>query len=289
MWWRIAILVAGISGCEWGGGSDFTGNLVVPDAKKSADARKPDAPPVPIDAPPDSATMQGSGHLLLTEVALGGAGAEFIELANPTTQAVDLSHYYLSDNGNYWKLPVGTASVGLSQGDFIAQFPAGAMLAAGAVITVATGTAAAFTTAYGAAPSYSIADATITVTASSGTPGLTDGGELVVLFVWDGASALVKDVDMMLAGSPTPPNGLVSKSGVTQLAGTYAADADTIANQPSAPAAGTSTKRIAAETGHEIQAGTGNGLTGHDETSEATSATWDTTFTAPTPGSIPAF
>jgi len=284
---RIAIVVVLVSGCEWGGGTDATGNLVGPDAKRAmGDARKPDAA---VDGPPDGATTQSTGHVLLTEVALGGAGAEFIELANPTTQAVALANYYLSDNGNYFKLPAGAAGVGLSQGDFIAQFPAAATLAPGAVITVATGTAAAFNTAYGTMPTYSIADATMTVTASFGTPGLTDSGELVVLFSWDGTSPLVKDVDLVLAGAPTQINGLVSKSGYTQLNATYATDAETIANQPTAPAGGTSTKRIAAETGHETQAGTGNGITGHDETSEATSATWDTTFTAPTPGTIPAF
>jgi len=278
--WRFAILVGVLAGCEWGGGPDFTGNVVIPDAKKvSADARKPDA------APPDAPTMAATGHLLLTEVALAGAGQEFIEIANPTPAAIDLSHYYLADNGDYWKLPAGVPNV--SQGDFIAQFPAASTIAAGAVITIATGTAAAFNTAYGANPTYSIADATLTITTSSGTPGLTDSGEIVVLFAWDGTSALVKDVDIMLAGAPTPNNGLVSKSGMTQGSGTYATDAETIANQPSAPAAGTSTKRIAVETGHETQAGTGNGITGHDETSENTAVTWDTTFTAPTPGTIP--
>ena len=40
---------------------------------------------------------------------------------------------------------------------------------------VATGTAAAFTTAYGAAPTYSIADATMLQTVINGTPSLTDG------------------------------------------------------------------------------------------------------------------
>lgn len=282
---RIATVVVLVSGCEWGGGTDATGNLVGPDAKKaSVDARRSDAA---LDAPPDGAT-QSTRHVLLTEVALGGAGAEFIELANPTTQTLQLANYFLSDNGNYFKLPAGVAAVGLSQGDFIAQFPVAATLAPGAVITVATSTAAAFNTAYGAMPTYSIADGTMTVTASSGTPGLTDGGELVVLFSWDGTSALVKDVDMVLAGAPSAINGLVSKSGYTQLNATYATDAETIANQPSAPAAGTSTKRIAAETGHETQTATGNGITGHDETSEATSATWDTTFIAPTPGVAPA-
>ena len=274
-------IVAAVSGCEWGGGTDATGNLRATDAAKSvADARKLDAVTA-IDAAPDGAAAPQ--HLLLTEIALAGTGAEFIEIENPAPQPVDLSRYYVSDNGNYFKLPAGTPAI--SQGDFIAQFPTGSMLPAGAVITIATGTAASFNTAYGVMPTYSIADATLTITTSSGTPSLTDGGEIVVLFEWDGTSTLVKDVDLILAGAPTAINGLVSKNGYA----TYGVDAETIANQPTAPAAGTSTKRIAGESGHETQAGTGNGITGHDETSEATSATWDTAFTAPTPGVAPAF
>jgi hypothetical protein len=224
--------------------------------------------------------------VLLTEIALGPAGAELVEIYNPTADPVDLSTYYLADNGDYWKLPVGAPNIGTA--DFIVQFPAGASLAGGAVATVALGTAAAFTTAYGVAPTYSIADNTITHTDVAGAPTLTDSGEIIVLFQWDGAADLVHDVDMMLAGTPTGANGLVSKSGATQGASTYATDANTIASQASAPGSGTSTKRIALETGHETQAGTGNGIGGDDETSEDTRMTWDTTFTAPTPGQVPA-
>lgn len=43
----------------------------------------------------------------------------------------------------------------------------------------------------------------------------------------------------------------------------------------------------ALETGFEQQTGAGNGLTGDDETSENTAMTWDTTFTLPTPGTVP--
>ena len=82
---------------------------------------------------------------------------------------------------------------------------------------------------------------------------------------------------------------MVSKSNLTQGAGTYHADAMSIPMQASAPAAGKSTKRIALESGHETQAGNGNGIDGDDETSEVTTTTWDTTttFSAPTPGSVP--
>src|SRR6476661_8109766 len=40
-------------------------------------------------------------HLLLSEVCLSPTGSEFIEITNPTGATVDLSTYYLSDNGNY--------------------------------------------------------------------------------------------------------------------------------------------------------------------------------------------
>jgi uncharacterized protein len=278
---RVLVTVITLSGCEWGGGNDAPANLIAPDAHSNIDARRADAS---IDGALD-ASVTNQRHLLLTEITLTPTGAEFIEITNPGTQPVDLTKYYLSDNGNYFKLPLGAPAI--SQGDFIVQFPAAATIAAGGVITIATGSAAAFTTAYAAAPTYSIADATMLQTVITGTPSLTDGGEIVVLFEWDGTSMLVKDVDIMLAGAPSPINGLVSKSGVTQGASTYATDLDTLANQASAPAAGTSTKRIAAEAGHETQIGTGNGISGDDETSEDTAATWDSAFTAPTPGTVP--
>ena len=272
-------------GCEWGGSTDATGNLSVPDAHATVDARKQlDASP-PVDATPSPDAAIGHTHLLLTEVTLTPTGAEFIELTNVASAPVELTHYYLSDNGNYFKLPAGLPAIG--QDDFIVQFPAGATIAPGGVVTIATGTAAAFTTAYGAPPTYSIADATMIATTTRGTPSLTDAGEIFVLFTWDGTSSLVQDVDMLLAGKPTALNGLVSKSGYVQGPSTYAMDLDTLANQAATPATGVSTKRIASESGHETQAGTGNGIFGDDETSEATLVTWDTAFTAPTPGHIP--
>jgi hypothetical protein len=113
---------------------------------------------------------------------------------------------------------------------------------------------------------------------------------MIVLFQWDGTSSLVRDVDIMIVGVPTTGNTIVSKSGYSQLTNSYKNDAMSIAAQASAPAAGKSTKRIMLETGHEAQAGTGNGVEGDDETSEATGTTWDSTaaFSAPTPGQVPA-
>jgi hypothetical protein len=280
--------LAFLAACEWGGGPGPTPTGHSADAKLADATVKKDAATIdarPIDAAIDAAPNP-TDHVLMTEIAVAPDGAEFIEIWNPTTAAVDLSTYYVSNHGSYFKLPV--AGQTLPSAHFIAQFPAGASIASGAVITVATQGAAPFMMFYGTLPTYSITDGTMIGTAVNGTPRLTDGGALVVLFQWDGTSGLVRDVDMMIVGVPSLTNVLVDKSGVTQLAATYAADADSIAAQPSAPGIDQSTKRIAREGGHETQTGGGNGITGHDETSEHTEVTWDASFSAATPGTIPA-
>lgn len=259
-----------------------------PDAKAS-----PDGAVTPTDDAPTN-TGSGASSLLLSEVVLAPSAGEFIEIANPSNTAIDLSTYYLSDNGNYFRLPAGLTSIDST--DFLAKFPAGAQIAAHGVITVALDTTANFMATYGMAPTYSLASATLTNVVSNGVPSLTNAGEVVVLFRWDGQSDLVKDVDLVLVGAPTVANSLADKSNVaidgpdTGTATTaYAADARTVPVQAAAPAAGKSTKRLVTEAGHETQGGGGNGITGDDETSEDTAATWDSTgFGNPTPGVVPA-
>ena len=290
----VALLMSG--GCARGGAiqeSDLEPDAAKPPvdaAMGSVDA--PGATGMP-DAPSGGGGLTGT-QLLLTEVVLAPTTQEFIEIANPTAQTVDLSTYYLSDNGNYFRLPAGAPT--LDTGDFIAKFPAGATIAPGAVITIALDSAASYTTAYGTAPTYSVTSGTLTVVASNGISTLTNSGELVVLFSWNGTGDLVKDVDLVLAGAPTIANGLVDKSAIAQdgpdtgtTTSAYAADAKTMAVMGATPASGKSTKRLAREAGHETQVGGGNGISGDDETSEDTAATWDSSgFTNPAPGAVPA-
>lgn len=279
-------------GCAKGGPLDPDGAPAHRDAPAGGGSgRGSDGPAADIDAPAGTADAPAAHdapvhapgtHLLLSEVVLQPSVGEFIEIVNPTPATVDLSTYYLADNGNYWKLPQHPAST--DSGDFIAQFPAGATIAPGGVVVVALDTTANFLAKYGAAPTYSIASATMTVKLATGTPSLTNAGELVVLFQMDPGATTVHDVDMLLAGQPTAANGLVAKTGTG-----YKPDAMTLANQAAAPGASLSTKRLALEAGHEPQTGAGNGITGDDETAEDTAATWDQgSFTAPTPGVVPA-
>ena len=253
-----------------------------------------DGPGADADAPPGDGPPEVVAVPLLTEVVLTPNAGEMIELFNPSSDRIDLSTYYLTDTGNYFRLPAGGVAVDAS--DFVVRFPAGASIPARSAITVAIDTAASFQAHYGVAPTFSIASGTMVGVAVGTMPTLTNGGELVALFHWDGQGDLVEDVDLVLAGVPSAANGIVDKSGVmidgpdadtTPTA--YKADARTIPPQASAPGVGLSTKRIRLEAGHELQLGTGNGVTGDDETSEDTSATWDTTatFSEPTPGAVP--
>ena len=256
------------------------------------DAPAGGTPDAPVTHNPDAPVTppQTGGTLIITEVSLAPAAGEFIELANPTAQTIDLTHYYLSDSGKYFQLPAGGLT--LDANDFIVQFPAGASIGPGQVITVALDSVANFQTNYGVAPTYSIASGTMLLVLAQSTPTLTNAGEIIVVFEWDGQTDLVRDVDLLLAGVPSAANSIIDKSGVAidgpdadSSPTSYGTDSKTITGQAAAPASGMSTKRIALEGGHELT--NGNGLAGDDETSEDTRATWDTTFTAPTPGTVP--
>ena len=220
-----------------------------------------------------------------------------IEIVNTSSSDVDLSTYYLSDSGNYYQLPIGAT---LDPTDFIVKFRDAAVIHGHEVLTIAIATPTDFASAYSVAPTYSLRDGSMQVIAMNGTPTLTNSGEPILLFQWDGRSDLVRDVDIMLVGIPSgTTNALPNKSNATQdgpdadmVASKYAVDLGTIHAQPATPGSGVSTKRIALEDGHELHNGTGNGPSGDDETSEDTAATWDGTtanpFTAPTPGQVPA-
>ena len=257
----------------------------------AGDAPAPDARScVPTGLPPNS-------PLLLSEIALAPDAAEMIEIVNTLADDVPLSTYYLSDSGNYYRLPVAGTTV--DQSDFIVKFPDGAVIHGHQAITVAIATPTDFASTYSVAPSYSLRDGSLQTLLMPGTPQLTNDGEPVILFQWDGCSDLVRDVDIMIAGIPTgQANALPNKSNATQdgpdvgtTPSQYAVDVGTIHAQASKIASGLSTKRILLEDNHELHLGTGNGQAGDDETSEDTSLTWDgppgTPFTAPTPGQVP--
>jgi Lamin Tail Domain len=257
-----------------------------------------------VDAMIDTPVAQQGEHLLITEIK--STDPEFIEIWNPTNREVDLSHYYLSDYGSYWELPSKPTLPGLTTSDFSVRFPNGAKLATNQVITIATdGTKfdAGFTPLLA---TYAINEASgprafeQRVVPGPMLPTITNsnGGEYIILFYWDGVSDLVKDVDIILAGkSAASANLLTTKMPIDgpdpDLSATpYKADNGLFGGGMTMDADAThSFKRRKLETGAETQAGTGNGITGDDETSELLKSTWDGDAadppSAPTPGVAP--
>ncbi|MEZ4362798.1 MAG: hypothetical protein R3B48_21585 [Kofleriaceae bacterium] len=261
-------------------------------------------PDAAVDGQPDTPVVY-TDHLLISEIS--PTGAEFVEIWNPTNRTIDLTHYFLSDMGNYWKVPSTVPPIPDST-DFYAEFPSGATIASDAVITIAFDTGS-FTTKYpSVTPTYTLGDA------AAGTPKMgrvvlrsanmadlpkvSDSGEHIILFYWDGASDLVKDVDIVLAGTGTTGgNVLQAKEPVDgpdsdTNASSYKTDAGTLGGGMSDAFSGDqSYKRRTLETGAESQNGTGNGITGDDETTEALKSTWDgdlaAPLSAPNPGVAP--
>jgi hypothetical protein len=262
------------------------------------------------DADPeaDAGPVGGQPHLLLTEVKAEANAGEFIEIFNPTGAAVSLDHYYLSDDSFYATLPQvvrdgGPASI--RNRDAVLQFPAGSSLAPGQVAVVAIDEAGFRATFNGRTPDFTIKRAqdnpqalpvAVRVGSATNPLELTDTGEAVMLFTWDGASDLVTDVDMVVVGNdpgePGKDNGLPNKTAVSidgpdagEDPQQYAPDQVTMAPMSFRSGAGGSYKRLALEGSEELHGG-GNGIAGHDETSENSQATWEQTTSPPSPGEV---
>lgn len=258
-----------------------------------------DAAPLDSDAAP-----LARRHLLITEVKITGDGTEFVEIYNPTEQSISLADHYLADDADYALLPGAFGSgprPATINSDFIARFPSDATIASGQALLVGIDPGE-FGDTFGLTPDYKVGNSgsgTDMLEAFPSSIGalvsLTDSGEGIALFTWDGQSDLVTDVDLVNAGNDTSTaNALATKTAVFvdgpdpgAAVSTYRKDLATMGTLPPITARSQSYARTAPEAGNETQAGTGNGEYGHDETSEDTTATWQV-LEAATPGIVPA-
>ncbi len=158
-------------------------------------------------------------HLLITEFAVSPTAGEFIEIYNPGPAAVDLSNYYLSDevfnnNNNYINVVKGGFTAFSS--DFMVKFPAGTTIAPKQFLTIAfTGTG--FATSYGKPADFEIKGddpntPDMTAVSVGATAGLSNDGEMIMLFYWDGQSDLVQDVDYVVWGDKAEA---IDKTGIS--------------------------------------------------------------------------
>jgi len=265
---------------------------------------------------------QGDDHLLISEVATYGAADEFVEIWNPGTEAVDLSNHYISDNSAYYTLTDGVWDPDATPGtDFLAQFPPGTSIAPLEYLTISAGTD--FFAAYSSCPDFVLYSDGPAMCDGNNVPSMVDppngsigttlgsmlsnNREMIVLFCWDGQSATVADVDYVAWGDDDELSSRVDKSDATGYA-----DDTAIASQDTAPAyrkifgagggggvgggggaggsagvggglpVGESIGRCDDFEDGETQTG-GNGIAGHDETSEQMGTSFEVIINA-TPG-----
>ncbi len=279
-----------------------------PDALDGAASNGAAAVPFPIGAYSACTLPVPTPDVLLSELVVTPTGGEFVEIHNPTASSIDLSDVYLTDatfagSGTfYYNIVTGADAGGGGFGDFHARFPDGASIAAGEFQTVSLAGSTAFAAEYGQDPTYelyeddAVADAVPDMREAlpgsiNNQGGLSNAGEVVVLYTWDGASDLVQDIDYVLWGDGAEA---VDKTGVgvdgPDADGDpsfYAADTGIGAQDVVAAgshAGGDSFQRVDFDEGAETQSG-GNGVTGSDETSEDLSVTWQ--VLAVTPGAAP--
>lgn len=245
-------------------------------------------------------------HLLISEFCVTPTEGEFIEIYNGTGSTVILENYFLYD-ATYYTDPhddyinVVDDSYSSFGSDFLCQFPSGASIANGQYLVVAMD-GAAFNTEYGSDADFelkgtsgSVPDMLETQSGSIGaSAGLTNGGEVVLLFYWDGTSDLVQDVDYVdyEAGSTGSAGGnieAIDKTGVTKdgpdgdaVASAYLPDTAIASQIPAVThSGGESVARSSVTTEASETASGGNGITSHDETSE----NFYTAFVVETPAS----
>lgn len=252
-------------------------------------------------------------HVVISEILVTPTDGEFIEIYNPTSSTVDLSNYYITDatfadDTVFYYLIVTGDGGGGDFWDFNARFPEGAQIAPSEFQTIAIPGDSTFFDEYGVLPTYELfedstafandvpnmreaAEGSIASPFnSSRASGLTNSGEVVILYYWDGVSDLVKDVDYAVWGDKEEA---VDKTGV-RIDSNTDADTDSSDYQPDTPIASQSVIATGAHafgmswqrSDPNLEVGEtttgGNGITGQDETSEDLGAAF--TQAEPTPG-----
>jgi hypothetical protein len=255
------------------------------------------------------AAGQDADHLLISEIVttVNRFGARFIEIVNPTGAEVALDDVYLTNgtfstnDAGYWRLVEDTVNSTIAGGGtggyFHGRFPAGAVIAAGDTIAVSVTGSSLYLAAYGTLPDFEVFEEGATADAVPELvevfPGSINAGTLaggtnavtissvagsVVMYRWDGAADTMEDLDYAHWG--TNQAYRVDKSGY----GSYLDDTAAGSQTPLPGTAGDSKSYQRLSYAESGETSPGNGSTGHDETSEALSASWSVANqTAPAP------
>lgn len=212
--------------------------------------------------------------LLIRQVYLERDTPGFIELVNTTDAVMTLQGVHLATTPDFGLLPSADGPA-LVDGQVIVKLPDGLQVPPGEVAVQLS--AGSFVEAYGFAPELSLPTSDEGAQAVEVVAGDPEGGALasfgggvVALFVWDGQSDLVQDLDVVIWGEGVN----VDRSGVA-VDGPDDGDEASIYADDTAP--GDQRPADAIEPGNALLRGAGevdeateggNGIGGHDETSE---------------------
>jgi len=165
-------------------------------------------------------------HLLVSEFVVSPTAGEFIEIYNPTGSTIDLSDYYITDATNpdsgfyYYNIVTGNGAGGGLAADFHARFPNGATIAPGEYQTIAMNGTGFINTYPGKQPDYELYDTDPAISNMrealpgliNGQGGLSNDGEAIILYTWNGQSDLVQDADYAVWGDKREA---VDKTGIS--------------------------------------------------------------------------
>ena len=227
-----------------------------------------------------------ANHIIFTQITITPDEAEVIAIHNPTNDIIDLSDYYLSDaittGKYYYNLPAGNNYWSGSSSDFIARFP-DIDINPGQTLTISIEDASIFNSYYTYDPDLTLTDDMLDVVDGQSTIGpsasLADNYESLVLFYWDGSSSIVQDVDYFYWGIS---GGLdlhgIDKTGVPGYLNDTPITTQSNYILEEIPDEGFSyVRKSTNENGESGPSNniTGNGITGHDETSEVFNQSWE--------------
>ena len=210
-------------------------------------------------------------HLIFNRICVNPNEAELIEIYNPTDEAIDLSNYYLSDQNDYYNWVHGNSSQ-LSAQDFLIKLPNNTQISPQSSLSITTQTIFDFSNYYGYEPDISIIDTELEIFEIGTNANLSNSQEMLILFYWDGIADTIKDVDYFLWGSSNQAVLKTIDQGYTYN-DTNIEDQIFLRNYSTSTYSDSLYVRNSIDEINENQ-NEGNGITGHDETSENLALSW---------------
>ena len=216
-------------------------------------------------------------HLLLTQIVTQPTAGESFSIYNPTDSPIDLTNYYICDDEDYYTMQTeDELSPSHIASGFTARFPS-INIESGDTLNIILNEN--YTEYYGEEFIPDIimygADNNSMLETEIGSFGgasdkINDDAEMIILFYWDGnLSSPIQDVDYFIWGSS---QNAFDKSDVPEYENDTPIESQLFFETEAETYYAYS--RIGTEEIDETQTG-GNGITGHDETSENFRESWE--------------